>query len=109
MGANETNESLKEYLLENLNQSWLETFLNKFPKDTSSWRHATDEIRMIAARSAEYLKEFDNIDVELVNYKDIKSPSEWNMTYSNTIKDNLKKMSKSTKTRFLKDIENSFS
>lgn len=107
--GNKTNESLKEYLMENLNQSWLETFLNKFPKDASSWKQATDEIRVIATRSAEYLKEFDNIDIELVNYKDIKSPSEWNTTYSNTIKDNLEKMSKSTKSRFLNDIKKNFS
>lgn len=62
-------------------------FLKRFPTDADSWANATDEVRDLARSAREIYAEFDlNVDPEgddnrllkAVDFRKIKTPSEWN-------------------------------
>lgn len=105
-------KTISQYISENLNRiksiKDLEKFISKFPDNATSWRYANDEIRDICKTLREYLKEYDNIDVEPLDYKSFKTPSEWNVNSKDFIRVNIKKLSKNTLERFLKDLDETF-
>lgn len=86
----------------------MKVFLDKFRDDETSWKGATDELMDIARLTREYLEEYDNIKVEEINFKRLKTPSEWNTTWKRYISDNLKQMSASTQDLLLKQLNKSF-
>lgn len=83
-------------------------YLDKFKDDETSWRGATDELRDIARESREFLLDLDNIEVEAIDFKSLKTPSEWNTVAKNYIINNVKQMSKSTLETFLKNLSGRF-
>lgn len=99
---------LKTYILESMHPfktlKDVEEFLDKFRDDETSWRGATDELMDIARLTREYLEEYDNIKVEAINFKRLKTPSEWNTTWKKYISGNLKQMSASTQDLLLKHL-----
>lgn len=85
----------------------LDTFLDKFKDDETSWKGATDELLDLSRDSREYLKEYQNIVVNAVNKKNLSTPSEWNKKLKESIRSNFSKMDSDTKKRFL-EKNNSF-
>lgn len=86
----------------------VQKYLDKFKDDETSWRGATDELRDIARESREILLDLDGIKVEAINFKAIKTPSEWNIVAKNYIINNIKQMSKSTQNTFFKNLNDRF-
>lgn len=84
----------------------IEKYLTKFKDDETSWKGATDEVMDMARWTREYLEELDNIKVDAIQFKNLKTPSEWNTVSKNYILNNFKKMSNSTQKEFLKYISN---
>lgn len=86
----------------------VQKYLDKFKDDETSWRGATDELRDIARESREILLDLDGIEVEAINFKALKTPSEWNTVAKNYIINNIKQMSKSTQNTFFKNLNDRF-
>jgi hypothetical protein len=78
----------------------IEQFLERYPKDATSWADATDEIRDLSRESREILEDCDGITVEAVNFKAIKTPAEWNTKGRESILANFDRMSEYTKRDF---------
>ncbi len=78
----------------------IEKFLEKFPKDATSWGDATDEIRDLSRESREYLEECDGVEVEPVDFQACKTPAEWNTRGRESILANFDKMHPETQQRF---------
>jgi len=67
------NENKNNFLLE------LEEYLEQFPNDAKSWGDATDEVRDIARYAKEIYNEFnEDNQIEAMDFRSIKTPSEWN-------------------------------
>ena len=105
-------KSLKDMINEELqtikNVEDLNKFLDKFPNDTKTWRDATGEIKDIAKSAREHLSEFDGIEVEAIDFRSIKKPSDWNTQGKEFIASCMKQMSDATLKRFMKDIGSRF-
>ena len=86
----------------------IERFLAMFPTDAVCWSQATDEIRDMSRTSREYLKEFDNITVEPVEFRNIRTPAEWNTKGRESILRNYDMMTPHTQQRFFKLFEKWF-
>lgn len=86
----------------------LNKFLDKFPNDAKSWRDATGEVQDIARTAREYLGELDGVEVEAVDFRSIKKPSDWNTRGKEFIASCMKQMSDATLKRFMKDIGSRF-
>ena len=56
----------------------IEKFLEQFPTDATSWVQATDEVRDLARASREMLDEYDDIQVEAIDFTATRTPAEWN-------------------------------
>ena len=78
----------------------IEKFLEKFPKNATSWADATDEIRDLSRESREYLEECDGVEVEPVDFKACKTPAEWNTRGRESILANFDKMRPMTQKAF---------
>ncbi len=78
----------------------IENFLEKFPKDATSWADATDEIRDLSRESREYLEECDGVEVEPVDFKACKTPAEWNTRGRESILANFERMRPTTQKAF---------
>jgi hypothetical protein len=78
----------------------IEKFLERYPKDATSWADATDEIRDMSRESREILEDCDGIAVEAVNFKAIRTPAEWNTKGRESILANFDRMSEYTKRDF---------
>lgn len=61
-------KTLKNYITESTfkNIADLNSYLDKFKDDETSWRGATDEVMDLARYSREFLEEFDNIKVDAI-------------------------------------------
>lgn len=92
---NKINEST-----DSSNDLKLKIFLNNFPDKTTSWKDATDEIKTISQEIAEILK------IENLNYKNLKTPSEWNTQYKKFILKNFQKLTSDEQKTILNLIEN---
>jgi rubrerythrin len=80
----------------------IEKFLSKFPNKTTSWKHATDEIRDIARTAKEYHNEFSDEKIKPLNFRDFKTPSEWNTKGKQYIKNVFNLMNSQAKKEFIK-------
>ena len=103
---------LSEYITESTKRfktiEDVEKFLEQFPNDAKSWRQATEEVRDIARTAREYLEEYDEIAVEAVNFRAIKTPAEWNTKGKQFAIDTIKKMRDNTRERFLASLNDMF-
>ncbi len=78
----------------------IEQFLEKFPKDTTSWADATDEIRDLSRESRLFLEDLDEVTVEPVDFETIKTPAEWNTKGRESILANFERMTPATQRSF---------
>lgn len=105
-------KNIKDYITESLMRfkdlEDVQNYLDQFKDDETSWRGATDEIRDIARYSREFLQEFDNIKIDAIDFRAIKTPSEWNTMGKKYILNNITQMSKSTQNRFFKHLSEFF-
>lgn len=103
-------KTLKNYITESTFKTIgdLNSYLDKFKDDETSWRGATDEVMDLARYSREFLEEFDNIKVDAIEFKKLKTPAEWNKTAKQYILANIEKMSETAQQQFLKHINGIF-
>ncbi len=108
---------LKQILVESEygNIPYLSKFFKLFPRNTSSWAEATDEIRDIAKMAREYYTEYDLKVVyddpkamQPLNFRSINSPSEWNIKGQDYTIKVYNMMSNETKKIFLRDVKDRF-
>lgn len=78
----------------------IERFLERFPKNATSWAQATDEVRDMACTAREYLEEYEGAIIEPVDFRSIKTPAEWNTKGRDYILTNFDRMANATKERF---------
>jgi len=83
-------------------------FLDQFPKDATTWKLATDEVRDISRMSRRYLSDMQNIEVPAVDFTEIKTPSEWNTKSKESIVANIGKMNDTTRKEFYRDVKSKF-
>jgi hypothetical protein len=86
----------------------VQKYLDKFRDDETSWRGATDELKDIARYSREFLADYDEVEIEALDFKSFKTPAEWNSTSKKYIMDNISKMSKLAQTKFLAYINDRY-
>ena len=86
----------------------LENFLEQFPTDATSWSQATDEIRDLSRASREMLNEYDDIQVEAVDFTATKTPAEWNTKAREAILRNYNMMRPRTQMLFFERFEDWF-
>lgn len=88
--------------------SKIEKFLEQFPTDATSWVQATDEVRDLARASREMLDEYDDINVEAVDFTATKTPAEWNTKAREAILRNYNMMRPRTQMLFFERFEDWF-
>jgi hypothetical protein len=93
--------------LESKKQNLLE-FLNFFPNDAKSWGQATDELRDLARMARITYLEVDDKEFEPLDFKTLKTPSEWNTKGKLYIFDMYLRMSDEAKKEFLDAFEQTF-
>ena len=86
----------------------IEKFLEQFPTDATSWSQATDEIRDISRASREMLNEYDDIQVEAVDFTATRTPTEWNTLGRESIMRNYDMMRPRTQLLFYERFEDWF-
>ena len=86
----------------------IEKFLEQFPTNATSWREATDEVRELARASREMLDEYDDINVEAVDFTATRTPSEWNTLGREAILRNYDMMRPRTQILFYERFEDWF-
>lgn len=86
----------------------IEKFLEQFPKNTTTWANAGDEIRDLARTSREYLEEYQNVIIEPLDFRSYKKPSEWNTNGRDYILANFDRMDERTKKAYYKRFEEWF-
>jgi hypothetical protein len=106
LGENE-DEYAEGGELESKKQNLLE-YLNNFPKNAESWRQATDEVRDIARMARITYLEVDEKEYEPLDFKTLKTPSEWNTLGREYIIDMYNRMSDEAKKEFLDAFEHTF-
>lgn len=78
----------------------IERFLERFPKNATCWSQATDEVRDMARKARELLEEYEGAIVEPVDFRALKTPTEWNTEGREFILTNFDRMADTTKERF---------
>ena len=86
----------------------IEKFLEQFPTDATNWREATDEVRELARASREMLDEYDDIQVEAVDFTATRTPAEWNTLSREAILRNYDMMRPRTQILFYERFEDWF-
>ena len=86
----------------------IEKFLEQFPTDATSWSQATDEIRDLSRASREMLNEYDDIQVEAVDFTATRTPAEWNTRAREAVMRNYDMMSPRTQLLFFERFEDWF-
>ena len=86
----------------------IEKFLEQFPTDATSWSQATDEIRDLSRASREMLNEYDDIQVEAVDFTATRTPAEWNTLGRESIMRNYDMMRPRTQLLFYERFEDWF-
>ena len=86
----------------------IENFLTHFPKNTTTWANAGDEIRDLARESREHLEEYMGVIVEPIDFRSYKKPSEWNTNGRDYILANFDRMNDQTKKAFYERFEEWF-
>jgi len=82
-------------------------FMKKFPDKATSWTQATDELRDLSRIARETLQD-QGTSVEDMNFREIKTPAEWNKKSKAFIKGVYKKMTPATKKVFYKYFKQTF-
>lgn len=83
-----------------MSKTGLVKFLKQFPDDAKSWAKATDEIREIARSVKEYYNEFENKKIAPLDFRTLRTPSDWNSKGKKYILKVYDKMSDKTKKEF---------
>lgn len=91
----------------------IENFISKFPDNATCWSQATDEIRDLARTAKEY---YNEIDLDLLseeveegqgqqplNFRALKTPSEWNTQGKVYIREVWTLMSEQTKKQWFEN------
>ena len=86
----------------------IEKFLEQFPTDATSWSQATDEIRDLSRASREMLNEYDDIQVEAVDFTATRTPAEWNTRAREAVMRNYDMMRPRTQMLFFERFEDWF-
>ena len=86
----------------------LENFLEQFPTNATSWSQATDEVYDLARTSREFLDEYDDIQVEAVDFTATRTPAEWNTKAREAILRNYNMMRPRTQLLFYERFEDWF-
>ena len=86
----------------------LENFLEQFPTNATSWSQATDEIRDLSRASREMLNEYDDIQVDAVDFTATRTPAEWNTKAREAILRNYDLMRPRTQLLFFERFEDWF-
>lgn len=95
-------KQLEKQPVEIFMETIIEEFLEKFPNKAKTWAEATDEIMDISRASREYLEEYQDIIVEPLNFKQLKSPAKWNTEGKASIMGNFNRMTIETKKAFFR-------
>lgn len=91
----------------------IEKFLSQFPDNAQSWDKATDEVRDMARWAKEHINELDMNLTEheyeekgypALDFRIIKTPSEWNTKAKQYIRDAYNHMSERTRERYVEEI-----
>ena len=83
----------------------IEKFLEQFPTDATSWVQATDEVLDLARASREMLDEYDDIQVEAVDFTATRTPAECNTLGRESIMRNYDMMRPRTQLLFFERFE----
>ena len=86
----------------------LENFLEQFPTNATSWSQATDEVYNLARTSREFLDDYDDVKVEVVDAATLLTPAEWNTVCREDILRNYDMMSPRTQLLFFERFEDRF-
>ena len=86
----------------------LENFLEQFPTNATCWSQATDEVYDLARTSREFLDEYDDIQVEAVDFTATRTPAEWNTKAREAILRNYDLMHSRTQLLFFERFEDWF-
>lgn len=93
-----------------------EAFLSQFPDNAASWADATDEIRDMARTAKEYYNEItldvlseDPKGLKPLDFRSLKTPSQWNTQGKKYIRDTYKKMNAQAREQFLERFSHWFS
>ena len=86
----------------------IEKFLEQLPINATSWAQATDEARELARASREMLDEYDDIQVEAVDFTATHTPAEWNTLSREAILRNYDLMRPRTQILFYERFEDWF-
>ena len=78
----------------------IEKFLDQFPTDATTWTQATDEVYDLARTSREFLDDYDDVKVEVVDAATLLTPAEWNTVCREDILRNYDMMSPRTQLLF---------
>lgn len=78
----------------------IEKFLERFPKNATSWAQATDEIHDLARTTREYLDDYEGVIVEPIDFRSISTPAEWNTKGREYILANYDRMQERTRKAF---------
>jgi len=110
--------TLEDFLNENKSSklpSKIEKFLKKFPDNATSWKEATDEIRDMARTAKEYYNELvldvlkdDEKALKPLDFKSIKTPSEWNKKGKEYIRNVFNKLNTQGKEEFIEYFDKHF-
>ena len=86
----------------------IEKFLEQFPTDATTWMQATDEVYDLARTSREFLDEYDDVKVEVVDAATLRTPAEWNTVCREVILRNYDLMHPRTQLLFFERFEDWF-
>lgn len=86
----------------------IKVYLSKFPDDAKSWAQSTEEVRDLARSAREHLEDLQDIKLEPVDFRAIKTPSEWNKKGKQFIFDAWGKMNDNTKRIYYQRWEGMF-
>lgn len=92
-----------------LKKQHLLQYLNWFPYNAKSWGQASDEVRDIARMARMTYLEVDEKEYPALDFKTLKTPSEWNTQGRFYITDMYFKMSEKAKKEFLDNFQETFS
>jgi hypothetical protein len=86
----------------------LKKFLSNFPNDAKNWSLATEEIRDIARTSKEFINDLENKSIQPLDFRSLRTPSDWNTKGKAYILKVYEKMKPNTRKEFDKYLKNHF-
>lgn len=77
-------------------------FMKKYPDNATSWAQADDGMRDLSRIARETINEQQGMNIESMNFREFKTPAEWNKKSKAFVKKVYKKMTPETKKVFFK-------